>query len=125
MRIAGMIGGLGPETTVDYYRLTLARYRERKPNSGYPQIVINSLDVDRGIAMLDAGRLDELTDYLVEGVGALSRAGAEFGFLAANTPHMWKASLPWPARVQSSASWPPIRRTSCMARCRSGRRSRC
>ena len=88
MRIAGMIGGLGPETTVDYYRLILARYRERKPNTGYPQLVINSLDVDKGIAMLDAGRLDELTDYLVEGVAALTRAGAGFGFLAANTPHI-------------------------------------
>lgn len=88
MRIAGMIGGLGPETTVDYYRLILARYRERKPNAGYPQIVINSLDVDKGIAMLDAGKLDALADYLVEGVAALVRAGAAFGFLAANTPHI-------------------------------------
>jgi len=88
MKIAGMLGGLGPETTVDYYRLILARYRERKPGGGYPQILINSLDVDKGIAMLDAGKLDALTDYLAEGVAALGRAGATFGFLAANTPHI-------------------------------------
>jgi len=64
MKTAGMIGGLGPESTIDYYRSILARYRARKPGGSYPQIVINSLDVEKGIAMLDAGRLDDLADYL-------------------------------------------------------------
>ena len=50
-----MIGGLGPESTIDYYRSIIARYRARNLNSGNPHIVINSLDVDKGIAMLDAG----------------------------------------------------------------------
>jgi aspartate racemase len=88
MRTAGMIGGLGPESTIDYYRSILARYRARKPEGGYPRVVINSLDVDKGIAMLDAGRLDELADYLSAGVEPLARAGADFGFIAANTPHL-------------------------------------
>src|SRR5271165_5744307 len=88
MKTAGMIGGLGPESTIDYYRSILARYRALKPNSGFPHILINSLDVDKGIAMLDAGRLDDLADYLASGVEALVRAGAEFGFIAANTPHL-------------------------------------
>ena len=65
MRTAGMIGGLGPESSIDYYRSILARYRARKPDNGYPHLVINSLDVDRAIALLDAGRLSDLTDYLV------------------------------------------------------------
>ena len=38
--------------------------------------------------MLDAGRLDELADYLVDGVELLARAGADLGFIAANTPHL-------------------------------------
>ena len=88
MRTAGMIGGLGPESTIDYYRSIIARYRERKPGSGSPHILINSLDVDKGIAMLDAGRLRDLADYLAAGVQALENAGADFGFIAANTPHL-------------------------------------
>jgi aspartate racemase len=88
MRTAGLICGLGPETTVDYYRSILARFRARKPGGGYPHIVMNSLDVDRGIALLEAARLDELADYLAAGVDALARAGADFGFIAANTPHL-------------------------------------
>jgi aspartate racemase len=88
MRTAGMIGGLGPESTVDYYRSIIARYRARKTDAGYPHVIINSLDVDKGIALLDAGRLGDLADYLAAGVELLVRAGVDFGFIAANTPHL-------------------------------------
>src|SRR5882757_1467862 len=88
MRTIGMIGGLGPESTIDYYRSIIARYRARQPDGGYPHVVINSLDVDKGLAMLDAGRLDELADYLAAGLELLVRAGADLGFIAANTPHL-------------------------------------
>jgi aspartate racemase len=88
MQTIGMIGGLGAESTIDYYRSIIARYRARRPDGGYPHIVINSLDVEKGIAMLDAGRLDELADYLADGLDPLVRAGAEIGFIAANTPHL-------------------------------------
>src|SRR5260370_22079284 len=54
MRTSGMIGGLGPESTVDYYRSIIARFRALKPDGGYPHVIINSLDVDKGIALLDA-----------------------------------------------------------------------
>jgi aspartate racemase len=88
MRTAGIIGGLGPESTIDYYRSIIALYRERKPGAGYPHVIINSLDVDKGIAMLDAGRLDDLADYLASGLDRLVRAGADFALIAANTPHL-------------------------------------
>ena len=38
--------------------------------------------------MLDAGRFDHLADYLSGGIDSLFRAGAGFGFIAANTPHL-------------------------------------
>lgn len=88
MRTAGIIGGLGPESTIDYYRSIIARVRQRKPDAGFPHILINSLDVDKGIAMIDAGRLDDLADYLSGGLEALVSAGADFGCIAANTPHL-------------------------------------
>ena len=88
MRTVGMIGGLGPESTVDYYRSIIARYRAQRPGGGSPHLVINSLDVDRGIAMLDAGRLTELADYLADGLDLLARAGVDLAFIAANTPHI-------------------------------------
>jgi aspartate racemase len=88
MRIVGMIGGLGPESTIDYYRSIIARFRARKPDAGYPHVIINSLDADKVLAILDAGRLDDLADYLDVGVQLLVRAGVDFAFIAANTPHL-------------------------------------
>ncbi len=110
MRTAGMIGGLGPESTIDYYRSILARYRARRPDGTYPHILINSLDVDKGLAMLDAGRLDELADYLSAGIESLVSAGADFGFIAANTPHLVfeelqrRSAIPLLSIVQATAN---------------------
>jgi aspartate racemase len=83
-----MIGGLGPESTIDYYRSIIGRYRARKPDGGNPHVILNSLDVDKGIALLNAERLADLADYLAAGVESLVRAGADVGFIAANTPHL-------------------------------------
>jgi aspartate racemase len=88
MRTLGIIGGLGPESTIDYYRSIIASMRERRPKGGNPHLVINSLDVDEVIQLLNAGRVDELADYITQGVEALVRAGAEIGCIAANTPHL-------------------------------------
>ena len=88
MKTAGMIGGLGPESTVDYYRSIIARYRARNPDGSYPSLIINSLDLSKGLHLVDSGRLNELADYLAAGVQSLVRAGAVFGFFSANTPHI-------------------------------------
>src|SRR5437879_3003757 len=88
MKTAGMIGGLGPESTVDYYRSIIARYRARNPDGSYPSLLINSLDLSKGLHLVDTGRLSELADYLAAGVQSLVRAGAVFGFFSAHTPHI-------------------------------------
>ncbi|HEV3208122.1 MAG TPA: hypothetical protein VGZ28_14300 [Terriglobales bacterium] len=41
MKIVGMLGGIGPESSIEYYRLLIAGYRARVPNGSYPAIVIN------------------------------------------------------------------------------------
>ncbi len=60
MKTLGMVGGLGPESTIDYYRSIISLYRERTGGEGYPPIVIVSLEVDSGIRMLDANHLEQL-----------------------------------------------------------------
>ena len=88
MKMIGMIGGLGPESTIDYYRRLLEAYARRYPGQGALPIVINSLDVKKGLAMVEANRLKELSDYLLEGMERLARAGATCGLISANTPHL-------------------------------------
>jgi aspartate racemase len=88
MKPLGIVGGIGPESTVEYYRFILDGYRGRVPDGSAPHLIIDSLDVNRAIAMLDANDLAGLTNYLSASVERLARAGAEIALLAANTPHL-------------------------------------
>ncbi len=88
MRVLGMIGGIGPESTVDYYKLLLQLYRERRPDGSAPQILINSLDLQKLVALIEAGRLDDLASVFAAELEKLARAGADFGLLSANTAHI-------------------------------------
>ena len=88
MKNLGIIGGIGPESTVDYYHSIIELYRAKKTDGSYPPIIINSIDVSKVIAMVTASDWPALTDHLVNEIGKLARAGADFGLLSANTPHI-------------------------------------
>lgn len=82
----GLVGGLGPESTIDYYQRILAGWQQRHPGSA-PPIVIDSLDVQRALRLVATDRA-ALTAYLAESIGRLARAGADFVTMTANTPHI-------------------------------------
>ncbi len=88
MRIIGIVGGLGPESTIDYYRRLIGKYRGKTNDDSYPALVITSLDVSKGIRLIEAQAYAELADYLAGEVQRLAKAGADFGLIAANTPHL-------------------------------------
>jgi len=88
MKTLGMIGGLGPESTIDYYQKIIALYRERTRNGSYPEFIIKSVNLRKGLDFMDANDLAGMADYLLEGIGKLARAGADFGIISANTPHI-------------------------------------
>jgi len=88
MRTLGVIGGVGPESTIDYYRLLIAEYRKRRSDGSYPPVIINSIDLQKLISLVEASELAKLTEWLVDEVCRLARAGAGLGLLASNTPHM-------------------------------------
>jgi len=88
MKTLGIVGGLGPESTIEYYRFILEGYRARVPDGSAPHLLIDSLDVNRAIALLDANDLAGLTNYLSAAIDRLVRAGAEVALIAANTPHL-------------------------------------
>jgi aspartate racemase len=87
MKTLGLIGGTGPESTIDYYRLLTAQYRE-KADGASPLVIINSVDLKRMIAWMAADELDKVTDYLAGQFEKLQRAGVDFAALTANTPHI-------------------------------------
>jgi aspartate racemase len=88
VNLLGIIGGIGPESTVDYYQTIVGLYRARKPDGSYPSLVINSVDMQRLRNAFELGDLAAIVAYVLPELHRLHRAGADFGLLAANTPHL-------------------------------------
>lgn len=88
MKTIGIIGGIGPESTIEYYRFIIESYRERVQDGSYPSVIINSIDLQKMVAFFEATELDAATRYLVNELHRLAQAGAQIGLLAANTPHL-------------------------------------
>ena len=88
MKTAGIIGGIGPESTVEYYRSIVASYREQTRDGSYPQIIINSINMKRLVDLISADDRAGAAEYLAGEVSKLARAGADFALLSANTPHL-------------------------------------
>lgn len=88
MTTVGMIGGIGPESTVEYYRLMIAAYQAQHRDGSYPSIVINSINLKKIVDLIQANDLIKVAEVFVCEIKKLARAGAECGLLAANTPHV-------------------------------------
>jgi aspartate racemase len=66
----------------------LAGSRRPRPDGGSPSILLNSVDVEKLLALMENHDLPGVIDYLVPEVKRLAAAGADFGLIAANTPHI-------------------------------------
>jgi aspartate racemase len=63
MKTVGIIGGIAPESTIQYYRLIIAGYREHMREGDYPSILINSINMKRMLDLIGAGRLADTIVY--------------------------------------------------------------
>jgi aspartate racemase len=88
MKRLGIIGGTGPESTIEYYARLIAAYRTRKADGHAPAIIINSVDNKNLVDWFTANQLGKVTDYLETEIRRLADAGADFALIAANTPHL-------------------------------------
>ena len=95
-----MVGGIGPESTIAYYRLFVS--------AGHSAVLINSVDVQRLLAAMLRQDLPYVTDYLVDAVAVLAKADVSVGLIAANTPHIVfdevqrRSSIPLVSIVQAT-----------------------
>ena len=86
MTTVGIVGGLGPESTIDYYRRILEAWELEDPSTA-PSMVIDSLDVQRALHLVDRDR-NGLTEYLLASLRRLAGAGVDFAAMTANTAHI-------------------------------------
>ncbi len=100
MKKVGIVGGLGPASTIDYYRDIIDKYRKVYGDDQYPEIVIDSINMNTLISGIINNDFDSVAAYLINSISNLEKAGATFAAIASNTPHIvWdrvinKVSIP-------------------------------
>lgn len=86
--VLGIVGGTGPESTVDYYRSLIATWRRRRPDGSYPRVIINSIEAGRVLANLGTADYAAVGRDLGPAVAALAAAGCQRALLASNASHL-------------------------------------
>lgn len=119
MTTVGIVGGLGPESTIDYYRRILEAWEQDDPSTA-PSIVIDSLDVRHALRLVDSDR-PALTEYLLGSLRRLAAAGVDFAVMTANTPHIVfdelvaRSPIPLVSIVEACAEEAKRRGLHCLA----------
>lgn len=107
MKTLGLIGGTGPESTIEYYRLLVAQYRQQADGHS-PPLIINSVDLKQMVEWMTAGNLAAVADNLTAAIEQLRRAGADLAALTANTAHIvfdevqQRSSLPLISMIEAT-----------------------
>lgn len=87
-KVPGIIGGVGPASTLDYYNDIVNGYREITKDDSYPNLIIKSVDMTKMLSYLGSNDYSGLVDFLRSHIQNLKDAGAEFAAIASNTPHI-------------------------------------
>jgi aspartate racemase len=87
-RVLGIVGGTGPESTVDYYRSLVATWRHRRPDGTYPRVIIDSIEAGRVFRNLGEGDFGAVGRDLGAALGELAAAGCQRALLASNASHL-------------------------------------
>lgn len=88
MKKVGIVGGLGPASTIDYYRDIVENYRKVYGDDIYPEIVIDSVNMKEIVSRIELQKYDEVAELILASVSNLQKAGADFAVIASNSPHI-------------------------------------
>ena len=110
MKKLGLVGGMGPESTVPYYKGIVYGVQQRLGRDEFPPLTIESVDVFTVLSLCAQQKYDALTEYLLRALDNLAASGCDFAALSANTPHVVfdelsrRASLPLVSIVDAACS---------------------
>jgi aspartate racemase len=88
MKTIGILGGLGPESTSDYYKAIISAFNTEYPELAYPEIIIYSANLNEFMQIVKISAWGRITEWLLEKIKRIHNAGAEFAVIASNTPHI-------------------------------------
>ncbi len=84
----GLIGGIGPESTISYYRQIVHGVKARMGEKVLPKLSIETLSAFEVFSFCKEQRHDELAAYVLDAINNLAAAGAKYAALTGNTPNV-------------------------------------
>ena len=88
MKKIGIIGGIGPESTIEYYRLIIKGFRDRLSTHQYPELLIHSINMTEMLDLVFNNQLEQLVELLKRKIQVLEASQVDYVVLASNTPHL-------------------------------------
>jgi len=88
MKKFGLIGGIGPESTVEYYLQIVKRYRELTGSKSYPDFLIKSVNMSQILTYVSHGNHKDLVSFLKDKIIEIEKTNIDFTAIASNTPHI-------------------------------------
>lgn len=88
MKVIGLVGGVGWESTAHYYRLINQEIKARLGSQHSAELVLYSLDYEPLIRLQQENRWSEVTKILIDTARKLELAGADFLLVACNVLHV-------------------------------------
>ncbi|MGV6831422.1 MAG: aspartate/glutamate racemase family protein [bacterium] len=88
MNKIGIIGGIGPESTIEYYRMLIKMYRAKLNTNDYPEMLIQSINMTEMLDYVFNNELDKLVEFLKNKIQILEQSNVDYVALASNTPHL-------------------------------------
>ena len=110
MKKIGLLGGLSPESTVEYYKIINSEVRKVMGGCASAELIIESFNFADIVKLQFEGRWDELADIMSEAAQRLEKAGADYVVICTNLMHKVAPA------VQSRISVPLIHMVDSVAK---------
>ena len=92
MKKLGLVGGIGPASTIDYYKGINEGYQKSLTNPGKsgenPPMVIDSLNLSVAYNLVEKKDWENFAKLFIDSIHNLHNGGAEIAALSANTAHI-------------------------------------
>ncbi|OKY77318.1 MAG: Aspartate racemase [Candidatus Methanohalarchaeum thermophilum] len=109
MKNIGILGGMSPESTIEYYNILIEESKKKLEDKKIPEIIIYNLNFQEFYNYMKNDEYEKASKLLSNKINKLEKAGADFSLIASNTPHLLldqikqKTSLPIIDIVETTA----------------------
>ncbi len=88
LKKVGLVGGIGPASTVNYYLGLIEKVKTNFNENTYPEVIIDSVDMDYATQCFINREYEKSVEYILQSISNLQAGGAQIAAITANTEHI-------------------------------------